>query len=70
MLELLFFIKPSEVEISSTNFQISVPLDGLDVVLRSFIIIKNKIEIHSPGLTLCRRLERKLIIHGTNQGLF
>jgi hypothetical protein len=43
MLELLFFIKPSEVEISSTNFQISVPLDGLDVVLRSFIIIKNKI---------------------------
>ena len=78
--EMLLFLRPSDAEISSTNFQIFVLWD---ITSRSLIITKkrigpslvpwgtpaftgNQFEIDSPSLTHCRRFERKSIIHGTN----
>ena len=76
--ELLFLISPSASDTSSTYFQVRDSRSGIFKLLiitrnniwPSFVpwgtpaVIGSQSEVEPANLTLCRRLVRKLIIHG------
>ena len=71
MFELLFLINPSDSDTSSTYFQVR---DSGSGIFKLLIITRNNIgtisvigsqsEVEPANLTRCRRLVKKLIIHG------